>query len=46
MLVLCEEEHFSANIKEWKVVVVDGDAVKADTWYKLEDGEVKEVRDE
>ena len=46
VLVLCEEEHFSANIKEWKVVVVDGDAVKADTWYKLEDGEVKEVRDE
>ena len=43
VLVLCEEENFSCNIKEWKAVVVDGVKVKADTWYMLQDGELKEV---
>ena len=43
MLVLCEEEENSFDIKEWKAFVVDGMEIKADTWYKLENGEIKEV---
>jgi hypothetical protein len=28
-----------------KAVVVDGEKVKADTWYKLENGELVEVKE-
>ena len=31
------------NITEFKAVQVDGEQVKADTWYKLENGELKEA---
>ena len=30
-------------MKTYKAVVVDGETVKADTWYTLKDGELVEV---
>lgn len=43
ILVLCEENSHSYDVKSWVVLQVDGEKVKADTWYQLIDGEVKEV---
>ena len=45
VLVIAVENNDNYDIKEWKAVVVDGEKVKADTWYKLVDGELKEVED-
>ena len=42
MLVIAEENDDDSDIKEWKAVIVDGETIKADTWYKLVDGELKE----
>ena len=44
ILVIAEEEKDSYDIAEWKAVVVDGEKIKADTWYKLDDGELVEVK--
>ena len=44
VLVIAEENDNSYDIKAWKAVVVDGENIKADTWYKLVDGELKEVK--
>ena len=43
VLVLIEENANDCNIKEWKAFVVDGETVKADTWYRLENGKLCEV---
>ena len=43
ILVICEENDCDFDIKYWKAFVVDGETVKADTWYKLADGELVEV---
>lgn len=43
ILVIAVEENYSFNIKEWKAVVVDGETVKANTWYKLINGQLVEV---
>ena len=43
LLVIAEEEETKMDIAQWKAVVVDGEIVKSDTWYKLIDGELKEV---
>ena len=43
VLVIAEENNNDYAIKEWKAVVVDGKNVKADTWYKLENGKLVEV---
>lgn len=43
VLVICVENDDDYGIKEWKSFVADGEAVKADTWYTLEDGELKEA---
>ena len=43
ILLICIENDLDWAIKEWKVVVVDGETVKADTWYTLKDGELVEV---
>ncbi len=43
ILVIAEENRTDFDIKEWKAVFVDGEKVKADTWYKLENGELVEV---
>ena len=43
VLVIVEENYSNYYIKEWKAVVVDGKTIKADTWYMLVNGELKEV---
>ncbi len=43
VLVVAEENSDNYDIKEWKAVVVDGERIKADTWYKLVDGQFTEV---
>ena len=42
ILVIAEEEKERYEIASWKVVSVDGDKVKPDTWYKLQNGELIE----
>ena len=42
ILVIAEENVSDCDIAEWKAVVVDGEKIKPDTWYKLEDGELVE----
>ena len=46
VLVLVEEPSRSYNIANWKAVEVDGKTVKADTWYRLVDGELVEAGDD
>ena len=46
LLVLCEEAYDNYDIKEWVVIKVDGEKVKADTWYTLKDGNLEEVSDD
>ena len=45
ILVLVEENESDYGIKDWKAAVVDGERIKADTWYKLVDGEFTECDD-
>jgi len=46
ILVIAVESKDYYDIKEWKAEVVDGKKIKADTWYKLENGEFVEIEDE
>ena len=46
ILLLVEEKEDSYDIKDWKAEVVDGERIKADTWYKLENGEFVEVSED
>ena len=43
VLVLVEENKYDRNIKDWRAFVVDGETIKADTWYALVAGEITEV---
>lgn len=43
ILVIAEERDDTYDIVDWKAVVVDGEVAKADTWYRLENGELVEV---
>ena len=43
LLVIAEENDSNYEIKEWKAVVVDGEKIKPDVWYTLQDGELVEV---
>ena len=46
VLVLVEENTNNCEIKHWKAEVVDGERIKADTWYQLdENGEFQEVKE-
>ena len=45
ILVIAEENSCDYGIKEWKAVEVDGETIKADTWYSLKDGELVEVEE-
>ena len=45
LLVVAVENDNDYDIKEWKAVVVDGETVKADTWYTVRDGKLVEVVD-
>ena len=40
VLVIVEESQYDYNISDWKAVVVDGDVIKADTWYCLKNGQL------
>ena len=43
ILVIAEGMEDTYDIVDWKAVLVDGEVVKADTWYRLENGELVEV---
>ena len=43
ILVIAEENADDNDIADWKAVIVDGENVKADTWYCLKGGELCEV---
>ena len=46
VLVLVEENKNDCEIRHWKAEVVDGERIKADTWYQLdENGEFQEVKE-
>ena len=46
ILVICAEKVDSYDIAGWKADVVDGETIKADTWYTLQNGEFVEVDEE
>ena len=46
VLVLVEEPSSSYKIAHWKAIEVDGKTVKADTWYRLKNGELMEAGDD
>lgn len=43
LIIGVEESYNKRDLKEWKIFVVDGKEIKADTWYKLKNGELIEV---
>lgn len=43
VLVLVEENNYNYNIAAWKVIEIDGEIYKADTFYAIVNGEIKEV---
>lgn len=43
VLVIAEEKENTYDILSWKATVVDGQKIKADTWYRLHKGEFVEV---
>ena len=45
ILVVAEEAEDDYDIAAWKAVVVDGENIKADTWYRLVNGKFAEVQD-
>ena len=45
MLVIVEEQPNNYKIEDWKAAIVDGETIKADTWYTLKGGEFVEVND-
>ena len=44
ILVLCEEKDNNYNIKDYKVIVIDGKKYKTDTYYTIKDGDIVEVK--
>jgi hypothetical protein len=43
VLVIVEENENDYAVKELATAIVDGKDIKADTWYKLENGKLVEV---
>ncbi len=43
ILVIAEENSHNYDVKDWASTIVDGEKIKADTWYKLENGEFVET---
>ena len=43
VLVIAEEDRMDYSVKEFATAIVDGKDIKADTWYKLENGKLVEV---
>ena len=46
VLVICKENENNYDIKDWLAFIVDGVNIKPDTWYTLQNGELKEVTTE
>ena len=46
ILVIAEESEYDSDIKEWQAFVVDGQKIKADTYYTLKNGEIVEADNE
>ncbi len=44
ILVCAVESDDSYNVKTWAAAVVDGEKIKADTWYTVKNGEFVEVK--
>ena len=44
LLVVAEEYECNYAIKSYAVGIVDGEIIKADTWYKCVDGKLVEVQ--
>ena len=44
LLVCAIENVRNYDIVDWKAVVVDGERIKADTWYTVKNGELEEVK--
>ena len=42
-LIVMVERNNEGEIVNYKAIQIDGDTYKEDTWYRLEDGEIKEV---
>ena len=45
LLVIAEEKQDSYDLEAWKAIIVDGETVKADTWYQLKNGELVECEE-
>ena len=45
ILLIAEENENNFDVKEWRAFIVDGETIKEDTWYKLENGELVEVNE-
>ena len=43
VLVIAEENENDYSVKDFATAIVDGNDIKADTWYKLENGKLVEV---
>lgn len=43
LMIAVEEDDDTLEIKEWKTIVVDGQSVKENTWYTLENGNIVEA---
>ena len=43
VLVIAEENETDHSVKESATAIVNGKDIKADTWYKLENGKLVEV---
>lgn len=46
VLVIAEEKIDSFKVANWKAAIVDGDEIKADTWYRLVGDELVEVSED
>lgn len=42
--IVCSEYDDDCNLKEVKAAKIDGEVIKADTWYQLKDGNFVEVK--
>lgn len=42
-VIVMVERNDEGEIVNYKAIQIDGDKYKEDTWYRLEDGEIKEV---
>ena len=42
-ILIIAAENNDGSIEDWKAAFVDGETIKADTWYKLMDGELVEA---